>query len=195
MFLTDRVSVSAPRRTADGYLVAEVKVRHKNTRHGMHGTPEYAAWNAMKSRCMNPKHAAFDRYGGRGISVCQQWIDDFAAFYRYMGPRPSVRHTIERIDNSLGYAPGNCEWREWEDQNRNRRNTVMVTFEGEELPLALLAERLSLDYYRLHARITRRGWSVEKAVTTPVRAGVGWNLAYRQTKGGRSHGDHRQPDA
>ena len=159
MILFDRVSAGKPRRTADGRV-----------RHGMRGTPEYSAWCGMKSRCLSPTHAAYGRYGGRGITVCKRWQDSFEAFYQDMGQRPSARHTLERIDNDAGYSPSNCQWREWEQQNRNRRNTVMVDWNGESVPLAFVAESTGLNYYFLWRRIVDLGWSVDEAITAPRRS-------------------------
>lgn len=92
-----------------------------NIKHGMHGTPEYNAWRAMKARCKNPKHKQYEGWGGRGIAVCSRWNDDFAAFYNDMGDKPSSAHSIDRIDNDGDYMPDNCRWATLSQQNRNKR--------------------------------------------------------------------------
>lgn len=89
--------------------------------HGMSGTPEYVAWNQLKARCCDPKHRYYPEYGGRGIQVDPAWINDFMAFYGEVGPRPSSKHSIDRINNDLGYVKGNLRWATQKEQCNNRR--------------------------------------------------------------------------
>lgn len=145
------------------------KVGLLNKRHGQTGTPEYRAWMAAISRCESRGHKAYSRYGGRGIVMCPEWRESFEAFYSDMGARPSPRHTLERVDNSSGYNPQNCEWRQWESQNRNRRNTVMVEWRGRIVSLAKLAARAKVDYGNLHRRARQLGWDAEEALRCPLR--------------------------
>lgn len=87
-------------------------------------TAEYRAWVAMRERCSYEKHASYHNYGGRGIAVCAEWQDDFKAFYDHIGPKPSPKHSIDRIDNERGYEPGNVRWATRAEQNANQRKRV-----------------------------------------------------------------------
>lgn len=141
----------------------------RNRTHGQTDSPEYRAWSSMKKRCLNPRHGVYARYGARGITVCERWIGDFPAFLSDMGPRPSADHSLERVDNNLGYSPSNCEWRSRHAQNRNRRNTVFVRIDGRDLPLAEAAEMASLPYGTVWRRVTRFGWPIERALSQAPR--------------------------
>lgn len=104
-----------------GCLQREVVIQ-RSTTHGMNDCPEHQSWRAMKGRCLDPNHSSYDNYGGRGISIYQPWIDDFMAFYTYVGPRPSLAHSIDRYPNKDGnYEPGNVRWATRLEQNNNRR--------------------------------------------------------------------------
>jgi len=89
--------------------------------HGMTKRPEYLAWMNAKSRCNNPKNKAWSYYGGRGISMCEEWVDDFLSFYEHVGPKPSPEHSLDRIDNDGNYEPGNLRWATKKEQSANRR--------------------------------------------------------------------------
>lgn len=88
--------------------------------HGLGRPPGYATWAGMKGRCFNPRNRCYANYGGRGITVCERWLD-FAAFYADMGPKPTPTSTIERVDNDGHYEPSNCVWVEKSEQSKNRR--------------------------------------------------------------------------
>ena len=85
--------------------------------------PEHSVWSAMRHRCLTPNSAGWRHYGGRGITICDRWLigDGFAAFYADMGPRPSIRHTLDRIDSDGNYEPSNCRWATWDVQGANKR--------------------------------------------------------------------------
>lgn len=88
--------------------------------YGMCRTPEYVAWCNMKTRCYNKNSTNYYRWGGRGIEVHSEWINNFSIFYEYMGDRPSNKHSLDRIDNDRGYEPGNVRWATKEEQMLNR---------------------------------------------------------------------------
>lgn len=127
---------------------------------------EYIVWKAMKARCSNPKRMGYAEYGGRGISVSDGWAASFETFISEMGPKPSPLHTIERVDNSKGYAKENCRWATRKEQVRNRRNTLKVEFKGQKVVLAALCEELRLSPKMVRNRLNL-GWDLEKALFTP----------------------------
>jgi hypothetical protein len=95
--------------------------------HGKYGTRVYGIWNAMIQRCTNPSQPHYERYGGQGVKVCWQWRN-FEGFYADMGEPPTDRHSIDRIDNSKGYEPGNCRWATPKEQRANQRPRPPVTW-------------------------------------------------------------------
>lgn len=102
-----------------------------NNRHGMHKSKEYKTWQSMKERCYNERNKRYSKYGGRGIKVCDRWLEAFENFYEDMGDRPSDIYSLERLDVNKDYCPENCIWATYEEQNRNRgknkKNTSGIT--------------------------------------------------------------------
>lgn len=135
--------------------------------HNMSRTPEYKTRVRAISRCLDKNNPSYHLYGGRGITVCEAWLDSFEAFYRDMGPRPSSQHSIERIDNNGNYEPSNCKWATPLEQGRNRRNNRLITHDGETLCLTEWAIRVGITKSQLVKRIVR--WGVTKALTTPKK--------------------------
>jgi hypothetical protein len=126
----------------------------------------YQVWIGMKGRCRNPKDKKYPRYGGRGITVCARW-DDFANFRDDMGERPSLDHSIDRIDNNGNYCPENCRWATAREQQRNRSTNHNLEVDGVTRTLSEWSEiggiRSPLIIYRL-----KHGWSASKAVSVPA---------------------------
>jgi hypothetical protein len=109
-------------------------------------TPEYRSWTHMRERCLSPRSADYYRYGGRGISICQRWLDSFDAFIADMGPRPSLAHSLDRINNEGDYEPGNCRWATHKEQGSNRSDTWrFVDLDGGYLSLRDLSRSLALN--------------------------------------------------
>lgn len=98
--------------------------------HGMSKSPEYIVWAGMHQRCYNPKHHKYARYGGRGIIICDRWRDNFMDFYADMGPRPSLKHSVEREDNNGNYEPSNCIWATMPVQARNTTTNNFISING-----------------------------------------------------------------
>lgn len=138
--------------------------------HGLtcgHYPPEFLVWQNMRRRCFNPKTVGYVHYGGRGITVCERWRTDFAAFYADMGPRPSPKHSIDRIDTNGNYEPGNCRWTTVDVQARNRRDNAHVRVGDDVLIQADAADAVGITRGTLSGR-RQRGWTDEEAVSTPV---------------------------
>lgn len=147
-----------------GQREAVAKAGLASATHGMSkSAPEYYIWGSMKQRCLNPNVRNWADYGGRGITVCDRWIESFEAFYADMGPRPTPLHSIDRIDNDDGYHPKNCEWSDLDHQVRNRRSNIVVTLDGVEMVLTDAARISGVKYTTARARLVR-GWSLNRAL-------------------------------
>jgi len=132
---------------------AKLNLRHGEGRNGKE-TPEYRCWSNMLSRCENAGHQLYANYGARGITVCERW-HTFELFLTDMGRRPSPIHSIDRIDNTLGYEPGNCRWATDVQQNRNTRSTRHITANGETHCIAEWARLRNIPLSSLYTRLNR----------------------------------------
>lgn len=121
----------------------------------------------MIDRCCHPTSKVWDRYGGRGITVCDRWRESFDAFVADMGvPEPGM--TLERIDNDKGYSPENCRWATMQEQQRNRRDTVYLSYKGKKKCIAEWAKELNVSPQAISYRL-KAGYSVEEAITKKFR--------------------------
>lgn len=145
-------------------------VHHGAARRGKKSA-EYLAWIGMKRRCQSPRASFYAEYGGRGIRVCARWAASFEAFKHDMGPKPTRRHSIDRIDVNGNYEPGNCRWATPKEQARNTRRNIHITSRGVTLTLAEWAGRLGLNYSRLVHRL-RRGTPRDAVLDLP--SGLQW---------------------
>lgn len=142
--------------------------KEKVTTHGKKNTKLYKVWASMKARCDNSSHKAYENYGGRGITVCDEWKNDFINFYNWAmenGYQDGL--TIDRKDNNGNYEPLNCRWSTQKEQNNNTRRNQYIEFDGECHTIAEWAEIKKINRLTLWDRITRKGWSLERALTTP----------------------------
>jgi hypothetical protein len=143
-------------------------IKKKREFHGLRKSPEYNLWNSMKQRCHNPNSASYERYGAVGVRVCERWIESFASFYKDMGPRPSNQHSVERIENSQGYCPGNCKWATAKEQANNTKNNLVISAFGKTKTLSMWAHETGIPSFVIRSRIQILGWPPEKAVCSPV---------------------------
>lgn len=144
-----------------------------NTTHGMTDTPLHIVWKGMKARCENPASVNFKHYGGRGISIYEEWSRSFEAFRDYVTQLPNYGepgYTLDRIDNDQGYRPGNVQWATQAEQNRNTRRSNLIAYRGETKCLTDWAIHLSMKTETLRNRLSR-GWDIERAFTRPVWKG------------------------
>lgn len=109
--------------------------------------PGYNSWMAMKGRCCNPNNSQFHDYGGRGIKVCDRWLHSFENFLADMGERPGKEYSIDRIDNNGDYCPENCRWATRGEQGNNKRNNILITYQGRTQTFRQWCRELDLPYY------------------------------------------------
>ena len=144
------------------------------TKHGGSKSRIYHVWTSMKQRCYNPKNKEYNNYGGRGITVCDEWLD-FKNFYEWAlanGFKENAskgQSTIDRINVNEGYAPNNCRWVDMVIQSNNRRDNRNITFNGRTQTMSQWAREIGIKVNTLQSRIDVHHWSEEKALTTPVK--------------------------
>lgn len=151
-----------------GCLQKEIATR-RSTTHGMTKHPIHQVWTSIIQRCTNPNDKSFANYGGRGISICDEWRSDFQIFHDYVSRLPHFMekgYSLDRVDNSLGYSPGNLRFATRVEQNRNTRHNRMLTFNGKTQCVGAWAEELGVNFVTLHGRL-HRGWSIERTLATP----------------------------
>ena len=151
-----------------GCYVSECNKKRLTT-HGETKTRLYKIWNGMRQRCMNENDQAYIRYGARGISVCKEW-DSFLAFKQWAishGYRDDL--TIDRINVNGNYEPCNCRWADIIVQSNNKTNSHYLVLDGRKQTMAQWAKELNIKTETLYARVVKRKWDDEKALTTPVK--------------------------
>lgn len=139
----------------------DITIKHGHARK-VGVSPEYRSWCAMKNRCLNPSAVKWKNYGGRGIKVCERWLK-FENFLEDMGPRPSLKYSINRIDNNGDYTPENCEWADAVTQANNASSTIMITANGKTASLCDWARDLGVTRTFLYKR-KFAGWPDDKII-------------------------------
>ena len=140
------------------------------TKHGFstNPTPEYITWVGILSRCSNNKQDSFERYGGRGIKVCDRWKKSFYCFSKDMGKKPSINHSIDRINNNGNYTPSNCKWSTLKEQGRNKSNNRILTINGKSKTIVEWSEISGINYQTIRSRVLR-GYTHFQAVFNPLQ--------------------------
>lgn len=149
----------------------KIGARAANYKHGgmTNHKLEYNSWRAMRERCNNPNYWCFNRYGGRGIKVCEQWDgkNGFKHFLKDMGTKPTSKHTINRINNNGDYTPQNCEWSGVYKQKNNTSRNRLETIDGVTKTVSQWCRQYGKKNNTIYNRL-RDGWSFEKAIKTPL---------------------------
>lgn len=138
-------------------------------KHGLRYNRLYNIWDGMIGRCYRKSQKGYKTYGARGITVCDEWKNNFLNFYSWAinnGYKETL--TIDRIDVNGDYGPLNCRWVTMDEQHINKTNTKLITYDGVTKPLSCLAKEFNIPLNNLYARLNI-GWSIEKALTTPVK--------------------------
>lgn len=145
-------------------------IKSLNYKHGLSRDPRYQVWVDMHKRCYNPLHPCYEHYGGRGITVCEQWHHTPEKFFDDIGPRPDG-YALDRLDNNAGYSPENCAWVTIKQQQNNRRNNVWLTLGGETRTLSGWAELAGVH------RSSFRNWVVKGTAEADLLARIKCNAA------------------
>jgi hypothetical protein len=162
------IRVGKLRRVPEEGFTEFLKTR-KFRPYGVTNDPLYFVYSAMIQRCNCPTHTAYHNYGGRGITVCDEWQHNPTAFIKWARVN-GYQHglSLDRIDNNKGYSPDNCRWATVKVQNNNRRDNCLITANGECHTMSEWANLLGTSRNVIWNRIHKLGWSEEKAVSTPL---------------------------
>lgn len=160
--VVDVCSLGSGATQSCGCLQRELLAERLRT-HGQCGainkSSEYITWTRMKSRCLNKSNKDYLSCGGRGITICDSWLASFTNFFADMGPRPTNRHSIDRIDNDGPYAPENCRWATNYTQSRNTSRNKFVVVNGERMIFADAAARFGFDGKKARTKVSHGEYS------------------------------------
>lgn len=155
-----------------GCLAIEKNTKHGLTKKNINKIEKsmYKIYASMKQRCLNKKTKGYENYGARGIKICERWINSFENFYNDMGLRPSLKHSIDRIDNDGDYTPENCKWALHEEQMQHTTKTVEVTINGETKSLEYWCKKFNVCSNTVRGRIKRKVFDTyEQAILAPKK--------------------------
>ena len=132
----------------------------------------YGIWRLMKQRCYSKKSISYKNYGEKGITVCEEWKNDFMFFYNWaMQNGYQEDLTIDRINVNGNYEPNNCRWATWKEQCNNKRNNIIIEYNGEKNTVAYFIQKYNLNEFAIYKRL-KKGWDIKKAIETPVKEKV-----------------------
>jgi hypothetical protein len=138
-------------------------------KHGLRNTRLYKIWAGIKQRCLNQKAPDFKHYGGRGITICEEWRDDFKPFYNWATANGYTdKLSIDRIDVNGNYCPDNCRWVTQKEQGNNTRTNRRITYQGQTHTLQEWATITGLSSSTINQRL-KRGWTVEQTLKAPTK--------------------------
>ena len=145
------------------------KMNIENITHGQRNSRLYKIWCGMKYRCNKPNYDEYQHYGGRGIVVCQEWNNNFSIFYSWAVSNGYDENlTIDRIDVNGNYEPDNCRWTTMKIQENNKRNNIVLFFDGKEQTISQWSEDLGINRETIYHRL-KSGWTIKDTLTKPVR--------------------------
>lgn len=156
------------RSTSCGCLTREQSLLATKTHGESRKSAEYIAWVSMKARCYDQKTANWSRYGGRGVTVCAEWVSSFETFLRDMGRKPSTNHSLDRKDVNGNYCSENCAWATNSEQSLHRSDNRFISAFGKTATIKEWEGIVKVKSSTIRARL-ERGWTAEAALTTPVR--------------------------
>ena len=158
-------SLTSGQKTSCGCQAHKKWSKSAREKHGMAKTELYRKWASIKQRCLDESRADYERYGGAGIAVCDEWKNSFVSFMNWSlnnGYKEGL--SIDRIDNNKEYCPENCRWIKLEEQSANRRSNIYITYNGETKTLTDWCKYFNVDYSRTKAKIKKYGFSFEEAI-------------------------------
>lgn len=135
--------------------------------------PYYKVWIGLRARCYNVTDKNYEDYGGRGIIVCDRWLNSFMNFVKDMGIKPSKKHSVEREDNDDNYTPANCKWGLPIEQQNNKRSNIKITYKGKTQNLSQWSREIGINRETLKSRL-RKGWEIDKVFSQDKYSKLGW---------------------